>query len=489
MTGGAERPCEPPTAANQSPTRCTASCLTPISPDGSPRCDSRAACESRHAHASIGLERYARRLPGTGTIYAADSGGNVVAAVPSLRAPINVSDRDWFKSLKDEKVEPLSGQAFRNFPYVGRALRGDTATNLFFPVARAIWGPDGAFVGAVQVGIEVAYFADVFRALDRGYRSLDVRSEAKLGMYRTKDGSVIAAFPVTEAIVAETVATSPYFTLLTGSEGQSWTGWTRDSGERHLVSARSLRGWPLIVSVSLPESEVYSLAWTRLLWRSVVVAITIAALSLIAVLVNRQARREAVLMAELEHRTENTLAVVATVIERAREDTKSIDDFVTSLRSRIQSIAGTETLLSQSRGQGVSLPDLVRTELRPYATGTNTSVDGPPVYLLPAPSRALAMVLHELTTNAAKYGALSQSGGHVSVRWRQTAELSSAPMLRIEWKETGGPQVSAPTREGYGSSVIRDLLAFEMAGRVDLVFEADGVNCTIELPANAEIVG
>ena len=195
------------------------------------------------------------------------------------------------------------------------------------------------------------------------------------------------------------------------------------------------------------------------------------------------------LMAELDHRVKNTLAVVATVIERAREDTKSIDDFASSLRSRIQSIAETQTLLSQSRGRGVSLTDLVRTELRPYATGTNTSVDGPPVYLLPAPSHALAMVLHELATNAAKYGALSQPGGHVSVRWRQMVDLSSAPMLRIEWKETGGPQVAAPAREGYGSSVIRDLLVYEMAGRIALVFEADGVHCTIELPANAETVG
>ena len=125
------------------------------------------------------LERYARRLPGTGAIYVADSAGNVVAAVPSLRTPINVSDREWFRSLKDEKVEPLVGQAFRSSPYVGRALRGDTASNLFFPVARAIRGPDGAFVGAVQVGVEVAYFADVFRALDRGFRSLDVRSAGK----------------------------------------------------------------------------------------------------------------------------------------------------------------------------------------------------------------------------------------------------------------------------------------------------------------------
>jgi two-component sensor histidine kinase len=340
----------------------------------------------------------------------------------------------------------------------------------------------------VQVGVEVAYFARVFKALDAGFRSLDVRSEVKLGLYRTKDGSVVAAFPVREALPAESVATSPYFSLLASSEGQSWTGWTRDGGERHLASARSLRGWPLIVSVSLPESEVYSVAWTRLLWRSVVAAMAIAALSLLGVLVNRQVRREAVLMAESEHRVKNTLAMIATVIERAREDSKSIDDFVSSLRGRIQSMAGAQTLLGQSRGRGVSIADLVRTELRPYATGSNTSVAGPPVYLLPAASHALAMVVHELATNAAKYGALSQSGGHLSVRWRRTADFSSAPMLRIEWKETGGPPVAAPAREGYGSSVIRDLLAYELAGRVDLVFETDGVRCTIELPANAETV-
>jgi two-component sensor histidine kinase len=319
------------------------------------------------------------------------------------------------------------------------------------------------------------------------FRSLDVRSDAKLGIYRTKDGSVVAAFPITEALLAETVATSPYFSLLASSEGQTWTGWTRGSGETYLTSARSLRGWPLILSVSLPESEVYAVARTRLLWRSVIAAMAIAALSLIAMLANRQARREAVLMTESEHRVKNTLAVVATVIERAREDTKSIDDFVASLRGRIQSMAGTQTLLGQSQWRSVSLADLVHNELRPYATGANTSIDGPAVHLIPNASHALAMVLHELATNAAKYGALSQAGGHISVRWMQTTD-PPALMLRIEWKETGGPQVAGPAREGYGSSVIRDVLAYEMGGRVDLVFETDGIRCTIELPANTNIV-
>jgi two-component sensor histidine kinase len=433
------------------------------------------------------LQRFVRRLPGTGAIHIADDGGTIVAAVPSLRNPINVGDREWFRSLKDERVDS-QGRGFRRYTYVGRPLPGDTAGNLFFPVARSIRGPDGAFLGAVQAGVEVAYFSHVFEALDAGFRSLQVRSEEKLGMYLTKDGSVVATFPMTEALLGESVAASPYFSLLANSEGQSWTGWTREGGERHLVSARSLRGWPLIVSISLPKSEVYSFAWTRLLWRSLVALMTIAALSLLAVLANRQVRREAVIMAELEHRVRNTLAVVATVIERTRDDTKSIDEFVSSLRGRIQAMVATQTLLGQSR-RSVSVADLVSTELRPYATVTNTSVDGPPAYLLPAASYALGMVLHELATNAAKYGALSQPGGKVSVRWRQTAEPSSAPMLRIEWKETGGPQVAAPAREGYGSSVIRELLTYEFGGRVNLIFEPDGVRCTIELTANAETAG
>jgi two-component sensor histidine kinase len=422
------------------------------------------------------LRRFARRLPETGAIYVANGAGDMVATVPSFWSPLNVSDRDWFKSLKDKKAEPQ----------VGRALEGRTGHDLFFPVARPIRGPDGAFIGAVQVGVGVAYFARIFRSLDRGFRSLDVRSDAKFGVYRTQDGTVVARFPMTEALLDETVATSPYFSLLANSEGESWTGWARIGGEERLVSARRLNGWPLIVSISLPEREVYSVAWTRLRWRSVVTAVTIAALSMLTLLAARQARREAALMGELEHRVKNTLAVVAAVIERAREDTHSIDEFVASLRGRIRSMTSTQTLLSQSRRRGVGLANLIHAELNPYATSTNTSIQGPTVYLAPGASHALAMVLHELATNAAKYGALSRRGGHVSVRWTLMAEHTPAAMLRIEWNETAGPEVAPPARQGYGSTVIRDLLAHELGGKVDLAFAASGVRCTIDMPATGE---
>jgi two-component sensor histidine kinase len=149
----------------------------------------------------------------------------------------------------------------------------------------------------------------------------------------------------------------------------------------------------------------------------------------------------------------------------------------------LESMARTQTLLGHGRSLRASFADLVRTELRPLATDTNTTVEGPSLYLSPVASHSLAMVLHELATNAAKYGALSRPGGHLSVRWRQITD--PRPSIRIEWQESGGPRVVAPARTGYGSSVIRDLLAFELGGTVDLVFAADGVRCTTELPASA----
>jgi two-component sensor histidine kinase len=146
-------------------------------------------------------------------------------------------------------------------------------------------------------------------------------------------------------------------------------------------------------------------------------------------------------------------------------------------------MADTQDLLSRSQWRGVNLADVVRAELEPYATATNTQLDGHLVYLTTDATHAVAMVVHELTTNAAKYGALSRPGGRVCVRWTLRPEQSPTMKLRFQWEETGGPEVAMPDRQGYGSSVIRDLLAYELGGTVDLKFAPHGVRCTIELPA------
>ena len=95
----------------------------------------------------------------------------------------------------------------------------------------------------------------------------------------------------------------------------------------------------------------------------------------------------------------------------------------------------------------------------------------------------MATVLHELTTNAAKYGAFSKRTGRVSVQWRWL-QNGSRDRLLIEWQETGGPPVLAPSQSGYGTSIIRELIPFELGGKVELVYACEGVRCRLEIPAD-----
>jgi len=113
---------------------------------------------------------------------------------------------------------------------------------------------------------------------------------------------------------------------------------------------------------------------------------------------------------------------------------------------------------------------------------SNTLIVGPDVVLSTEATQALAMVLHELVTNAAKYGALSNSHGRVSVRWRWRPNGSPRSRLALEWHETGGPLVVVPNECGYGMSVVRDLIPYELGGVVDLAFAPEGVRCRLEIP-------
>jgi NO-binding membrane sensor protein with MHYT domain/two-component sensor histidine kinase len=188
------------------------------------------------------------------------------------------------------------------------------------------------------------------------------------------------------------------------------------------------------------------------------------------------------LVAELDHRVKNVLARVAVVARRTREGSPSMDHFLDVLDGRIQSMANTHALLSCGRGNGVYLADLVHAELEPYMGELQARVEGPPVLLSAEVTQALAMVLHELVTNAAKYGALSTPRGQVCVRWGCRSNGNSQTVLTIRWQEIGGPPVRAPYRRGYGTSVISDLIPYELGGMVDIAYVADGIRCRIEFP-------
>jgi two-component sensor histidine kinase len=158
-------------------------------------------------------------------------------------------------------------------------------------------------------------------------------------------------------------------------------------------------------------------------------------------------------------------------------------EFTDALKRRIQSMANTHALLSRTRWQGASLAELVDGELAPWATDRSLTLEGPQVFLAAEATQATAMVLHELATNAAKYGALCAEAGHVSVRWHCASNSRASTALFLEWQETGGPSVVVPTRSGYGTSVICDLIPYELGGAVDLTFAPTGVGCRIVVPA------
>jgi PAS domain S-box-containing protein len=189
------------------------------------------------------------------------------------------------------------------------------------------------------------------------------------------------------------------------------------------------------------------------------------------------------LISELDHRVKNVLATVLTVASRTQETSSSMAEFVVALEGRIKSMATTHELLSHRRWQGIPLAELMRHELAPYATASNAHIDGPDVVLSAAAGQALGMVLHELATNAAKFGAMSTGSGRVSVRWSFRRNGHAESSLCIQWKENGGPIVVPPTRSGFGTSVVRELIPYELGGTVDLMHLPEGVHCKLEIPS------
>jgi PAS domain S-box-containing protein len=196
----------------------------------------------------------------------------------------------------------------------------------------------------------------------------------------------------------------------------------------------------------------------------------------------KEAKRAEAQVAELDHRVKNVLAAVIAVSQRTRDGHISMDEFLSAFDGRIQSMADAHALLSGGRWQGVNLALLVHQELAPCMAARNTMVDGPDIVLAPDATQPVALVLHELVTNAAKFGALSSPKGHVRVEWHQRASGYAPGTLVLDWKETAGPPVPASISSGYGISVIKELIPYELGGVVDLVFAPEGVRCRLEIP-------
>jgi light-regulated signal transduction histidine kinase (bacteriophytochrome)/CheY-like chemotaxis protein len=191
------------------------------------------------------------------------------------------------------------------------------------------------------------------------------------------------------------------------------------------------------------------------------------------------AERDQLMMAELDHRVKNTLANIEALVMQTSVSANSLSAFVKGLAARIQSMAKAHSLLSQSRWEGVSINSLLMEELAPYIRDNAAfEIAGPDIVLTSKSALALSLAIHELCTNAAKYGALASPGGRVAIRWT----LTERGGLDLSWTESGGPEVRAPTRRGFGSTLIERALAMETEGEAVLRYLPSGVVCDVALP-------
>ena len=199
--------------------------------------------------------------------------------------------------------------------------------------------------------------------------------------------------------------------------------------------------------------------------------------------------RETLLAREVDHRAKNLLAVVQSIVQLTPGENGP--ELKKSVVGRIQALARAHSLLSDSRWDGVALGELVREELTPFASHGSTSVvfEGPALTLRPAAAQSLALVLHELATNAAKYGALSDTDGRLQVEWKRDDGVEGRPFLDILWTESGGPPVEKPEAFGFGSNIIRASVERQLRGQVIKDWRPEGLVATLRIPWSEVVRG
>lgn len=195
----------------------------------------------------------------------------------------------------------------------------------------------------------------------------------------------------------------------------------------------------------------------------------------------RAEERVRLLMHELEHRSKNLLSVVQAIIRLTRAETT--EQFKSAVDGRVVALARVNSLIGENRWEGAELTKLMQSELGPFQLEhTNVDFQCPAIVLTPEAAQVMALVLHELATNAVKYGALSVPQGRVTLRCSRDADGSGD--LTLQWVESDGPAVAAPERQGFGSVMIEKSVTHQLGGKVRMDWSEGGFTCEIAIPSN-----
>ena len=190
--------------------------------------------------------------------------------------------------------------------------------------------------------------------------------------------------------------------------------------------------------------------------------------------------RQNLLAREVDHRAKNALALAQSIVRLTRGD--DVKAYIQAVEGRINALARVHTILSLSSWQGAEIGKLVEEELAPYATGDQIAFSGSEIQLQPATAQTLALALHELVTNSAKYGALSTLSGRLSIRWE-----AHAGMLQMVWEEMDGPVVEKPVSRGFGTRSVIASIESQLGGRAEFDWRSEGLICRLSVPLRPDI--
>jgi PAS domain S-box-containing protein len=191
------------------------------------------------------------------------------------------------------------------------------------------------------------------------------------------------------------------------------------------------------------------------------------------------------LMHEISHRSKNLLMVIQSIARRTARTAGNMEDFQNRFERRLQGLAASHDVLVSMNWQGAPLAELVRQQLVPFVEiqGSRFEVAGPDVVVTAEAAQAIGLAIHELATNAIKYGALSEPAGRVSISWGFDGHAGTPPPLLLNWTEQGGPQVLPPSRKGFGHVVIGEMVERSLNGRVVVEFAVRGLKWSVSIPA------
>jgi PAS domain S-box-containing protein len=189
----------------------------------------------------------------------------------------------------------------------------------------------------------------------------------------------------------------------------------------------------------------------------------------------RAEERQNLLAREVDHRAKNALALAQSIVRLTRGD--DVKDYIQAVEGRINALARVHTILSLSSWQGAEIGRLIDEEIAPYSSGEQIELNGPEIQLQPATAQTLALALHELVTNSAKYGALSALSGRLKIQWNVEADG-----LQLLWQERGGPRVEQPISRGFGTRSVIASIESQLGGRAEFDWRSEGLVCRLLVP-------